>query len=71
MLWLLWWLLIGAASVQAGRAWGAPAALGVSVVLSLISFLPWGLGTVLSLVGAIAIGVRAENEITPTLTFRG
>lgn len=70
MLWLLWWLLIGAASVQAGRAWGVQASVGVAVVLSLVSWLPW-VGTVLSVVGAVVIGVRAENEITPALTFRG
>jgi hypothetical protein len=65
---LIWWALVLGAAFQAGRAWGVPGAGGTAGSLTiggwLLSWiLPFGLGTVLTGVAAIAIGAKAESQI--------
>lgn len=59
---LLWWVLAIGAAVQVGRAWGVLAGLGAALALLVVSWVPL-LGGLASVVGAVALGARAEQVI--------
>lgn len=59
---LLWWVLAIGAAVQVARAWGALAGLGAAFGLLVVSWIPL-LGGLASVVGAVALGARAEQVL--------
>ncbi|HMV66394.1 MAG TPA: hypothetical protein PKA64_06055 [Myxococcota bacterium] len=62
LLGLVWWAFVLGASFQAWKAWGGASALGCVLGLYLIwALLPWGLGGLLTVGAAVAIGARAEG----------
>jgi hypothetical protein len=59
---LVWWAFVFGAAFQSWKAWGGASALGCVLGLYLAwALLPWGVGAVLTLGAAVAIGARAEG----------
>ncbi len=67
---LVWWGLWLGASFQAFRAWGPKGGLTSAVLLLLVGWVPW-IGGLVSAVGAVLVGYRAENAIDARLQIRG